>query len=225
MDEHIGRVFDAMKEAGIYEDSMIIFTSDHGEEFYDHGGWWHGRTLYEEQIHVPLIVKLPGSKHAGAVDDRLVRHVDLPSTILRVADITTRAEWPADAPGDPLPLPDAMEGIPLFGDGLDPRNATIQHAYAETDHEGNQVEAVRTLTHKYVEANEGNPRGLPPVALYELPDEATNHAGEMTYVQDELDATLDGYREGTAESAVEAEQAELTPEERQRLQDLGYGGE
>ena len=53
--EHVGRVVAYLKESGQYDNTLIVFTSDHGEEFFEHGGWWHGLTLYEEQIHVPFI--------------------------------------------------------------------------------------------------------------------------------------------------------------------------
>lgn len=60
VDENLGRLFKYLKESGLYEDSLIIFTSDHGEEFWDHGGFEHGHALYNEVIQVPLIIKMPG---------------------------------------------------------------------------------------------------------------------------------------------------------------------
>jgi arylsulfatase A-like enzyme len=61
VDENIGRVIGALKSLGLYDRSLIVLTSDHGEEFWEHGGVDHGRTLYNEVIRVPLIIKPPRS--------------------------------------------------------------------------------------------------------------------------------------------------------------------
>lgn len=57
LDQHLGRLFDGLRDLGLYERALILVTSDHGEEFCEHGGWWHGTTLFEEQIGAVLIVK------------------------------------------------------------------------------------------------------------------------------------------------------------------------
>jgi arylsulfatase A-like enzyme len=63
----VGRLLDGLKELGLYEDALIIFASDHGEEFWEHGGYGHGQSLFHELIHVPLMVKLPGAGYRGRV--------------------------------------------------------------------------------------------------------------------------------------------------------------
>lgn len=60
MDAQIGRLFDWLKQKGLWEDTVIVVVGDHGEEFYDHGGTDHGTKIYEELVAVPLILKLPG---------------------------------------------------------------------------------------------------------------------------------------------------------------------
>jgi len=64
-DKYIGKFLHKLKESGLYNDSLIILTSDHGEEFFERGDHFigHGTTLYQEQIHVPLIIKLPGENN------------------------------------------------------------------------------------------------------------------------------------------------------------------
>jgi len=59
VDEVLGGIFRALKEAGLYRRSLVVLTSDHGEEFWEHGGFEHGHSVYEEVIRVPLIFKLP----------------------------------------------------------------------------------------------------------------------------------------------------------------------
>ena len=71
-----------LKELGIYERTMIVLTSDHGEEFFDHGSWTHGQNLYDESLRVPLIIKFPGSKYRGKKIGSIVRLIDVMPTIL-----------------------------------------------------------------------------------------------------------------------------------------------
>lgn len=65
VDDAIGRLVAELKRLGIYDDALILVVSDHGEEFWEHGGYGHGHTLYDELLHVPLLVKLPRSEKAG----------------------------------------------------------------------------------------------------------------------------------------------------------------
>ena len=57
-DKAFGDLLEKLKGLGLYEDMVVVFTADHGEEFFDHGGTDHGLTLYNEQIRVPLILNL-----------------------------------------------------------------------------------------------------------------------------------------------------------------------
>jgi arylsulfatase A-like enzyme len=81
-DAEVGALFDALRKAGKWDDTIVVVTADHGEEFRDHGGTQHATTLYEELVRVPLIVKLPG---LGARTVRQpVELVDVLPTILQV---------------------------------------------------------------------------------------------------------------------------------------------
>ncbi|MBS3818803.1 sulfatase [bacterium] len=75
-------VLEKLKELGLYEQTLIVLTSDHGEEFYDHKGWEHGHTLYDELLKVPLIIKFPQGRFAGEKIDSIVRLVDIMPTLL-----------------------------------------------------------------------------------------------------------------------------------------------
>ena len=68
VDAQIGRLFDALREMGLYDDTLIVLTSDHGEEFWDHDRFEHGHTLYNELLRVPLVIKLPGADNGAAID-------------------------------------------------------------------------------------------------------------------------------------------------------------
>ena len=78
----IGPLIGKLKEMELFDQTMIIFTSDHGEEFYDHMGWGHGHSLYDESLKVPLVIKFPGSKFKGKEIGDIVSLVDVMPTIL-----------------------------------------------------------------------------------------------------------------------------------------------
>ncbi len=80
-------LLDFLKDNHLYDNTLIVLTSDHGEEFYEHGAWEHGHSLFQEIIHVPLIVKLPDNKSAGAVLNGTCSHVDILPTILELVGI------------------------------------------------------------------------------------------------------------------------------------------
>jgi len=82
MDDSFKQLTEYLKKNGLYDNTLIIFTSDHGEEFGEHGMWgMHSNSLYNEQLHVPLIVKLPQSRYAGRKVNRIVRSIDILPTL------------------------------------------------------------------------------------------------------------------------------------------------
>jgi arylsulfatase A-like enzyme len=83
MDESFGLLIRYLKEKNLYDNTLIIFTSDHGEEFGEHGTWaMHSHTLFNDQLHVPLLLKLPGSKYASRKVDHMVRSIDILPTVM-----------------------------------------------------------------------------------------------------------------------------------------------
>jgi glucan phosphoethanolaminetransferase (alkaline phosphatase superfamily) len=60
LDKQIGRILDYLKSSGLAKNTIVVFMGDHGEEFGEHGGAHHSSTVYEEQTHVPMVVKIPG---------------------------------------------------------------------------------------------------------------------------------------------------------------------
>jgi arylsulfatase A-like enzyme len=71
-----------LKDLSLYDQTLIVFTSDHGEEFFEHNGWGHGHSLYDESLRVPLIVKFPEFGYKGAKVGSIVSLVDVLPTIL-----------------------------------------------------------------------------------------------------------------------------------------------
>ena len=99
VDHHIGELLEKIKEYGLYEGSLIIFLSDHGESFGEHDYYGHGRRLYNSGLHVPLIVKLPGSGEKNTEINRNVSLMDVAPTILSLLN---------------CPVSEDMEGRNLF---------------------------------------------------------------------------------------------------------------
>jgi len=211
-DHHFGRLIESLKRRGLYEDTLIVVTADHGEEFAEHGGFWHGTTLYDEQVHVPLVVRLPGGEQSGTTINDWVRHVDIAPTILRFAHGRTA---------------EGMQGGDLFDAGRRP-------VFAEEDHEGNRLMSVRVpgqqgqSDYKLIVANEGNPRGLSPTELYDVVrDRHERH--DLARGEAERVATarrvLEQSARTSARGAVDAQTHALDDNAAARLRSLGYAGD
>jgi len=81
VDDQLGRILGTLKELGLYQEALIVFASDHGEEFWEHGRYEHGHTLYDEVLRVPLAFKLPGGAGAGRVDAPVPTEALLPTVL------------------------------------------------------------------------------------------------------------------------------------------------
>ena len=93
MDSEIGKLFAHLKEKGLYDDLSIIIVGDHGEQFMEHGQHGHGHQLYNEEVHVPLLVKSPKAASARVVDVT-ASTVDLLPTALDAAELEPKAGGP-----------------------------------------------------------------------------------------------------------------------------------
>jgi arylsulfatase A-like enzyme len=82
-DASFGRLLDLLDEVGELDDTLVIFTSDHGEAFGEHGTWTHGLDLHNEVLSVPLVMRLPGAADPGRRVTVPVQHIDLLPTILQ----------------------------------------------------------------------------------------------------------------------------------------------
>lgn len=90
-DEIVGLFLDRLKAKGLYDRALILFLSDHGEGLGDHGEREHGVLLYREAIHVPLFVKLPGSRRAGETIEYPVALTDVFPTVTRLVGVAPPA--------------------------------------------------------------------------------------------------------------------------------------
>lgn len=210
-DEHFGQLVAELKKRKLYDELTIVITSDHGEEFLEHGGHWHGTTLYDEQIRVPMIVKLPSNARAGTRVDHWVESIDLMPTLLKQHGIA---------------IPKGVQGKDLMQPGY--------HAFAEEDHDGNVLRALRTRRGqselKVIEANVGNPRGLQPLELYRVdqdPSELVNLSQEEPEVLGIAAKALDLQGRAAEKGRAQSKSVDLTSDSSavEKLRALGYAGD
>lgn len=113
-DESLGTVLGALEESGAYDDTIIVFTSDHGDMCGSHGLRSKGPFVYEEIMHVPCYVKVPGVTEGGTRTDALATHVDLASTICALGGV------------DPASQP-TLRGVDLGPVLADPSSTVRDH--------------------------------------------------------------------------------------------------
>jgi choline-sulfatase len=203
MDSAIGKVLAALRKSGLYDQSLIVVVADHGEAFGEHGEWSHGLFLYDETIHVPLLIKLPASPHRQ-IDSR-VGLVDIAPTLLQEVGIA---------------LPAAMQGQSLLDLMKSKTDVADRSEYAETDYPyrafgWSSLRAWRAGKYLYVDA--------PQRELYNQstdPEAVHNLASSSPSVTETMAAQLDEFHQKTSR-AGQAEVA-LTPRQAEQLQALGY---
>ena len=208
-DKELGRLLDWLEQNGLYDNTVVLLTADHGEEFFEHEGWWHGTTLYEEQIHIPLILKPEGGLDSALVITSLARSLDIPPTLLTLAGVD---------------VPAVMQGQTLI-DSTGAAAAVIPFVYSEEDFEGNVLKSVRDLKYKLVEANSNNPRGLSETEIFDM---ETDPLEKQNLAEGQFDHEL-LYRswieetEGFAlERSVGTQTGEIDEATQERLKALGY---
>ncbi len=223
-DAMLGKLFGALKTAGLYQGSLIAMMADHGEAFGEHGERTHGIFLYDETIHVPLLIKLPVSvgshspKSATKWDGR-VGLIDVTPTILDVTGVAI----PKEIQGKslvPAMLPSATNS---GGESASTSSKTVDRPiYSETDypHRAFKWSSMRALrSGKYLAIESPKPelydQSNDPKALHNL-------ATTSTAVTDTLVAQVEDFRQHTA--AALADSAKLDPEQAEKLKALGYVG-
>jgi choline-sulfatase len=204
-DELVGRLVRYLKSHQLYDRSTIILLSDHGEGLGDHGEQEHGLFVYNEAIHVPLIIKQESNVGAGRRVADLVQHIDLVPTILDLVK----------APGASGFRGRSLKPL-LEGTGRLPETSVYSEALYARYHFGwSELTALTDDRYRYIKA--------PREELYDLQrdaDERSNVADERPQARQALRGALDLL----AGSATIQAPAEVTPEARERLQALGYVG-
>ena len=224
-DRWLGRLLDLLRAQGLYDRTLIVLTSDHGEEIGERGPGriydQHGHTLYEELLRVPLIVKLPGQERAGTRVSEVTRAVDVMPTILDLLG------YAGDVP--------AMQGTSLrpAWEGSD----AVRIAYAESLGIPAEAKALRTDRYKYVvsisaaDVAQHGRQYVPPEPterqLFDLkgdPGERLNllespRRTQVSVLAEMLDERL---RRHVASQKGQAEKVQLDQDTLDKLRALGY---
>src|SRR5262245_2373210 len=203
VDSEIGRLLGILQARGLRERTLVVVTSDHGEEFGEHGGSGHGYTLYDENLRVPLLLSHPSLPALRVAEQ--VRLLDLAPTIAQLAG---------------LPIPALWQGtslVPLLSGSTLSLPAFAEHAHRP-------MKAVRKAGAKLVVEARG-PRRL----LFDLagdPVERTSLAGAGSARERELCEALRRFVETNAagERLIAVPDASADPALRGTLERLGYAG-
>ena len=134
-DREFGRFLRELKSRGLYDDALVVFLGDHGEEFEDHGQWLHGRSVFDELVRVPLVLKLPGRREAGRRIDQQVQVLDVLPTVLESQGLPV--------PPAPVVMGRALQAV-LAGQAKD------APAASEISHRGIVAHGLRTNREKYI---------------------------------------------------------------------------
>jgi choline-sulfatase len=205
-DEIVGRLVRYLKTHQLYDRSTIVLLSDHGEGLGDHGEQEHGLFVYEEAIHVPLIIKQAGGTGAGRRVSDLVQHLDLVPTVLELV----KAPVPGNLGGRSLkPLLDAT--------GRLPERAIYSEALYGRYHFGwSELIALTDGRYRYIKA--------PREELYDLerdPGERENLADDPGKPDDARQALRSVLERLEADTTIPSP-GSASADTRERLQTLGY---
>jgi arylsulfatase A-like enzyme len=141
-DHVIEQILATLEERGHGEDTLVVITADHGEEFFEHGGWGHQSSLFDEQVRIPLIFHWPGRLGPRVVSDQ-VRLIDLMPTLLSLAGARR------------LPNSQGRSLAPLMlGESLPPEPALLELLV-----DRRQVRALREGGWKYLEPGDPTQQG------------------------------------------------------------------
>lgn len=194
VDSNIGRIIDALSERGVRNDTMIVFTADHGEAFGEHNRWGHHPYMYDELLRVPLIVDQP-DREPGTIDTQ-VSLIDLVPTICDVFGI----EQPEELQGENLFEKD--DGVELAtsmgGERLVARTPEWKCLWHVPD---DKVELYKPDSD---------------------PGETTDVSDEHPDVVSRLKGEMQDYRDEARSKDIELPEVEESEAVKQRLRDLGY---
>lgn len=206
-DQQITRLIEWLKSSGMYNDTIVVITSDHGEEFAEHGGYEHGHTLYDELLHVPLIIA-GTDVPSGVTATDVVGLMDVAPTLLRLANI--------DVPGGfhGQELTPAFDRAPLLDRAV----------FSEGNMWSDSWYALRQGEKKLITIPAGEKSRAMLFDLAADPGEKTDVATRDVETAKRLLADMDLILKA-ASSTTRSQPLDFTDTELERLRALGYVGE
>jgi arylsulfatase A-like enzyme len=199
-DDEVSRLVESIRAS--HPDTLFVFTSDHGEEFWEHQGMGHGTTLYQEQVRVPLFIV--GPNVAPAVIDQPVDTLSIFNTL-------------ASYLGQSAPIPPRGENLL----GPAPSGTAYTRTKGPTSDIPIDLEAAlqgqrKGIRNKLTQTTTAYDLATDPAEQQPLPDPAAT---------DQMNTLLNTHADenkSVRPNRIQSEQVELTPEKRQQLLDLGY---
>jgi arylsulfatase A-like enzyme len=207
-DSAFGDLIAWLRERGILDDTLVVLTADHGEEFAEHGNKGHGKTLYEEVVAIPLVLRHPESFEAGRRRAQNVDLMDLGATLAAVAGAPIPDDWPGRDLRGPL-----ASGVVVSTSRL--RNAHRYTALTRDNFKLIENELTQDTELYDLRLDPWERRPLDP-ALH--PEPATALAGEL----EKHRAQSAALRERMDECRPTLAEDELPSGIRERLESLGY---
>jgi arylsulfatase A-like enzyme/Tfp pilus assembly protein PilF len=236
-DSIVGSFIEVLRKHGLYDNSVIAIAADHGEAFGEHGEERHGMFLYDETIHVPLLLKLPAGRLAGRRVEERVALAEVAPSLLAIAGVAAPAKMQAQSlfpliEGKKMnvikttatgtngsELKTANGNFAKSADGVNEK-AAERSVYSETNYAHrafgwSELRSWRTGKYLYVEA--------PRRELYDQssdPDAAKNLAPAAKAVADTLESQLTDFQQKTSSAATAP--TKMDPTQAEKLRALGY---
>ena len=205
-DAAVGKLMAALRTSKLFDDALIVIASDHGESLGEHGEETHGVFLYDETIHVPLLVKLPQNLNLGKRVTTRASLVDIAPTILEIAGVAIPSQMQGQSL---LRIAKANTDQPVYSASNFPQRAFAWSA----------LESWRAGKYLYIRA--------PKAELYDLstdPGATHNLAQTSKATLETIAGQLDAFDRRFSDAGKAAGGSELTSSEMQKLASLGYVG-
>jgi arylsulfatase A-like enzyme/uncharacterized protein HemY len=208
-DSQIGRLWNFLEQNGLADSTFVVFAGDHGESLGQHQEAAHGFFVYQEAVHVPLIIATPFPRLQGKVSARLTDLADIMPTVLNMCG---------------LPVPDEVQGRSLdrqfFHPDKTPRGMTYSETYYPRFHFGwSELRSVQNDRYQLIIA--------PDMELYDLredPQELHDLAAEKPDVLRTLRSQADDLIARYSQNALQTDVRRVDEETREKLAALGYLG-
>lgn len=204
-DDELKRFFLFLQEQELWEGTLLIITSDHGEEFLEHGGVLHGRTQYQELIHVPLIIRGPGVPQLKRIRGN-ASLVDVMPTVLRTFGIEP---------------PISQDGIDLSLLWQERKSKpTNRYIYAEADHNNAKNDIKRAVIYEHYKLHyDLMSKKSQLFNLLEDPGEKNNLATKNTSIANQLFRSLRQFMQVENKGKP---LKQFSPKQIEKLRSLGY---
>lgn len=216
VDAQFSALLDRLEDRGELQNTVVVVTADHGDEFFEQGQYGHGNLPYEQLVQIPLIIRFPDDTEAGTVIDQMVRSIDILPTVFEYAGVSPTESMVERMDGRSL--------VPLLR--YEESDPGIKHAVTEKrvrDTDDFRI-AIRTEHWKYI--YDGT---IKKTKLYDLdadPDEVEDVSAEESSVADQFRGLLQNRFErirATSEG-IDVPNFETEVGVEERLRALGYRG-